>query len=58
LHGLFVTCVVTDKIVLHLNYPAFQDEPFALAAPELKKSVTTLRKIKRLIGTKRSGITG
>lgn len=36
------------KISLDLNYPAFQDELFALDAAEIKKTLKTLRKIKGL----------
>ena len=37
-----------DKVLLDLNYPAFQDELFNLDAPEIKKSIKTFRKIKGL----------
>lgn len=37
-----------DKVLLDLNYPAFQDELFDLDAPEIKKSIKIFRKIKGL----------
>ncbi|MDR3390956.1 MAG: hypothetical protein P4L77_04395 [Sulfuriferula sp.] len=35
-----------DKVLLDLNYPAFQNELFDLDATEIKKVTKTLRKIK------------
>jgi len=37
-----------DKVLLDLNYPAFQDELFDLDVPEIRKSIKTFRKIKGL----------
>lgn len=37
-----------DKVLLDLNYPAFQNELFDLDAPEIKKIIKTLKKIKGL----------
>lgn len=34
-----------DRVLLDLNYPAFQDELFDLDAPEIKKIIKTLKKI-------------
>ena len=38
-----------DKVWLDLNYPTFQDELFDLDAPELKKIIKVLKKIKGLV---------
>lgn len=37
-----------DKVLLDLNYPTFQDELFDLDAPEIKKIIKALKKIKGL----------
>jgi len=37
-----------DKVLLDLNYPAFQSELFSLDTPELKKIIKTLKKISRM----------
>jgi len=34
-----------DKVLLDLNYPAFQSELFDLDAPELKKIIKTFKKL-------------
>ena len=36
------------KVLLDLNYPAFQDELFELDASEIKKAIKTFRKLKNL----------
>ena len=37
-----------SKVLLDLNYPAFQDELFDLDASEIKKAIKTFRKLKNL----------
>lgn len=37
-----------DRVLLDLNYPAFQDELFDLDAPEIKKIIKALKKIRGL----------
>lgn len=37
-----------DKILLDLNYPAFQDELFDLDIPEIKKIIKTFKKLRLL----------
>lgn len=37
-----------DKVLLDLNYPAFQSELFALHAPEIKKIFKTFKKLKAM----------
>lgn len=37
-----------DRVLLDLNYPAFQDELLDLDAPEIKKIIKALKKIKGL----------
>lgn len=37
-----------DKVLLDLNYPAFQSELFELDASELKKVIKTLKKLKAM----------
>jgi len=37
-----------DRVLLDINYPAFQDELFELDAAEFKKGSKTLKKIKGL----------